>query len=74
MAHDGTLHDMMQSVHGVAKESQRGNDLLREVKDTMGDLLRQPEMNKATLKAIRTKADPPNPKPPLEDTLRTGLM
>lgn len=52
----GPLHDMMQSVHEVAEEARRTNELLRDMKDIMGDLLRQQEMNKATLEAIRNES------------------
>lgn len=31
---------MMQSVQEVAEEARRSNDLLREIKDAMGDVLR----------------------------------
>lgn len=37
----GPLHDMMGAVHDVAEETRRTNDLLREVKDVMGDVLRE---------------------------------
>jgi hypothetical protein len=52
----GPLHDMMMSVHEVAEETRRTNDLLRDIKDVMGDLLRQTEMNKATLEAVRNES------------------
>lgn len=52
----GPLHDMMQSVHEVAEQGRRSNDLLREIKDIAGDQLRQSEMNKATLEAIRNES------------------
>jgi hypothetical protein len=52
----GPLHDMMGAVHDVAEETRRTNELLRDVKDIMGDLLRQSEMNKATLEAIRNES------------------
>jgi hypothetical protein len=52
----GPMHDMMQSVHEVAEEARRTNDLLREIKDIMGDMLRQSEMAKATLEAIRNES------------------
>lgn len=52
----GPLHDMMMSVHEVAEETRRTNDLLRDIKDVMGDLLRQTEMNKARSRPSGTKA------------------
>lgn len=52
----GPLHDMMMSVHEVAEETRRTNDLLRDIKDVMSDLLRQTEMNKATLEAVRNES------------------
>jgi hypothetical protein len=52
----GPLHDMMQSVHEVAEQGRQQTDLLRRIDDQMGDLLRQTEMNKSTLEAIRNES------------------
>jgi len=37
----GPLHDMMQSVHEVAGQGRRTNDLLREFWDLQNDILRE---------------------------------
>lgn len=52
----GPLHDMMQSVHEVAEQGRQQTDLLRRIDDQMGDLLRQTEINKATLETIRNES------------------
>lgn len=36
----GPMH-MMQSVHDVAEQARRSNDPLREIKDVIGDVLRE---------------------------------
>jgi hypothetical protein len=55
MADDGPAADMMQPVHEVAEQGRQQTDLLRRIDDQMGDLLRQTEMNKSTLEAIRNE-------------------
>lgn len=52
----GPLHDMMQSVHEVAEETRRTNDLLREIKDLMGDSLREAQHARQTLEMIRNES------------------
>ena len=52
----GPMHDMMQSVHEVAEEARRTNDLLREVKDLLGDNLRETQHARQTLELIRNES------------------
>jgi len=52
----GPLHDMMQSVHEVAEQSRRTNDLLREVKDVMSDAVRETQHARQTLELIRNES------------------
>lgn len=52
----GPLHDMMQSVHEVAEEARRTNDLLREINDAMGDILRENQSARQTLEMIRNES------------------
>lgn len=52
----GPLHDMMQSVHEVAEEARRTNDLLREINDAMGDILRENQSARQTLELIRNES------------------
>jgi hypothetical protein len=52
----GPLHDMMQSVHEVAEEARRTNDLLREVKDLLGDNVRETQHARQTLELIRNES------------------
>jgi hypothetical protein len=52
----GPLHHMMQSVHVVAEESRRTNDLLREVKDLLGDSVRETQHARQTLELIRNES------------------
>ena len=52
----GPLHDMMQSVHEVAEEARRTNDLLREVRDGQGDILRETQHARQTLELIRNES------------------
>lgn len=52
----GPLHDMMQSVHEVAEQGRRTNELLREVKDANGDLLRELQHARQTLELIRNES------------------
>lgn len=52
----GPLHDMMQSVHEVAEQGRQQTDLLRRIEGQLGDLLRQTEIAKATLEAIRNES------------------
>jgi len=52
----GPMHDMMQSVHEVAEEARRTNDLLREVKDLLGDNVRETQHARQTLELIRNES------------------
>jgi hypothetical protein len=52
----GPLHDMMQSVHEVAEEARRSNDLLREFKDLQNDILREMQHARQTLELIRNES------------------
>lgn len=52
----GPLHDMMQSVHEVAEQSRRTNDLLREIKDVMSDGLREAQQARQVLELIRNES------------------
>ena len=52
----GPMHDMMQSVHEVAEEARRTNDLLREFKDLQSDILRELQISRQTLELIRNES------------------
>ncbi len=52
----GPMHDMMQSVHEVAEEARRTNDLLREVKDLLGDNVRETQHARQTFELIRNES------------------
>lgn len=52
----GPLHDMMNSVHDVAEECRRSNDLLRDIRDVMGDILRENQNARQTLEMIRNES------------------
>ncbi len=55
---DEAVHDMVQSVHEVAEvveEARRTNDLLREVKDLLGDNVRETQHARQTLELIRNE-------------------
>ena len=52
----GPLHDMMGAVHDVAEECRRTNDLLRDIRDVMGDILRENQTARQTLELIRNES------------------
>ena len=52
----GPMHDMIGAVHDVAEQSRRTNDLLREIKDVMGDTLRETQHARQTLELIRNES------------------
>lgn len=52
----GPLHDMIGAVHDVAEEARRTNDLLREIKDVMGDVVRETQTSRQTLELIRNES------------------
>jgi hypothetical protein len=52
----GPLHDMMGAVHDVAEETRRTNDLLREVKEALGDVLRETQNSRNALEMIRNES------------------
>lgn len=52
----GPMHDMMEAVHNMAEQGRQQTDLLRRIDDHMADILRQAEMNKSTLEAIRNES------------------
>jgi hypothetical protein len=52
----GPLHDMMQSVHEIAEEARRTNDLLKDGNDILGDLLAEVRTNRQTLELIRNES------------------
>jgi hypothetical protein len=52
----GPLHDMMMSVHEVAEETRRTNDLLSDCKDVLGDVLRELQHARQTLELIRNES------------------
>lgn len=51
----GPMHDMMQSVQEVAEEARHSNDLLREIKDVMGDVLRETQHAADARAGVRTQ-------------------
>jgi hypothetical protein len=52
----GPFHDMMQSVHEVAEQGRRTNDLLREIKDLQSDTLRESQNARQMLELIRNES------------------
>lgn len=52
----GPLHDMMQSVHEVAEEARRTNDLLKDNNDILGDVLTEFRTARQTLELIRNES------------------
>lgn len=52
----GPFHDMMQSVHEVAEETRRTNDLLKDSNDLMGDVLNEFRTARQTLELIRNES------------------
>ena len=52
----GPMHDMIGAVHDVAEQSRRTNDLLREIKDGQGDILRETQHARQTLELIRNES------------------
>ena len=52
----GPFHDMMGAVHDVAEEARRANDLLRDIRDVMGDVLREIQNARQTLEMIRNES------------------
>jgi hypothetical protein len=52
----GPLHDMMGAVHDVAEQNRRTNDLLKEIKDGQGDMLREFQTARQTLEMIRNES------------------
>lgn len=52
----GPLHDMMQSVHEVAEEARRTNDLLKDSNDILGDVLTEFRTARQTLELIRNES------------------
>jgi hypothetical protein len=52
----GPLHDMMQSVHEVAEEARRTNDLLKDSNDILSDVLTEFRAARQTLEMIRNES------------------
>lgn len=52
----GPLHDMMQSVHELAEEARRTNDLLKDSNDILGDVLTEFRTARQTLEMIRNES------------------
>lgn len=52
----GPLHDMMQSVHEVAEEARRTNDLLKDSNDILSDVLTEFRTARQTLELIRNES------------------
>jgi hypothetical protein len=52
----GPMHDMMQSVHEVAEEARRTDDLFAGVKDLLGDNVRETQHAGQTLEMIRNES------------------
>lgn len=52
----GPAHDAMQSIHEIAEEARRNNDLMRDIRDVMGDILRESQTARQTLELIRNES------------------
>jgi hypothetical protein len=52
----GPLYDMMGAVHDVAEETRRTNDLLRENKELLSDVLQETRNTRQTLELIRNES------------------